>query len=154
MVHPYLRRRAGRERITVPHPVLEPILERTLGVPLFQEHSCAWPCRAGFTGARRRAAPRLRLQAPQAGDGEVEKKLRAGMAGKGITASRGGHHLLHHLLRLYGFPKATRPASLLAYASAYLKTHHPAPSTRRCSITSLWASITGHHRGDAARHGR
>src|SRR5690606_9271051 len=37
MVHPYLRRRTGEEPVSVPHPCLEPILERTLGVPLFQE---------------------------------------------------------------------------------------------------------------------
>src|SRR3989442_12754323 len=50
MVHPYLRRRAGRERITVPHPVLEPILERTLGVPLFQEQLLRMAmASAGFT---------------------------------------------------------------------------------------------------------
>src|SRR5262249_56165453 len=43
MVHPYLRRRAGREPVTVPHPSLEPILRRTLGVPLFQEQLLPMP---------------------------------------------------------------------------------------------------------------
>src|SRR5262249_56361984 len=51
MVHPYLRRRAGREPVTVPHPALEPILARTLGVPLFQEQLLRMAmATAGFTG--------------------------------------------------------------------------------------------------------
>ena len=82
MVHPFLRRRAGRERPTVPHPVLEPILRRTLGVPLFQEQLLRMAmAAAGFTGGeaeelRRAFGFKRRKQAMD----EVEKKLRAGMA--------------------------------------------------------------------------
>ena len=53
MVHPYLNRRAGREPVSYPHPSLEPILKRTLGVPLFQEQLLRMAMvAAGFTGGQ------------------------------------------------------------------------------------------------------
>src|SRR3989442_9832708 len=85
MVHPYLRRRAGREAVTVPHPSLEPILERTLGVPLFQEQLLRMAMApAGFPGGegeelRRAFGFKRRKQAMD----EVVRKLRAGLAGGG-----------------------------------------------------------------------
>src|SRR3989442_12832157 len=83
MVHPYLRRRAGREPVTVPHPNLEPILRRTLGVPLFQEQLLRMAmATAGLTGGeaeelRRGFGFKRRKQAMDEG----EKKLRAGRGG-------------------------------------------------------------------------
>ncbi len=108
MVHPYLRRRAGRERITVPHPVLEPILERTLGVPLFQEQLLRMAmAAAGFTGGeaeelRRAFGFKRRKQAME----EVEKKLRAGMTAKGITGEA-AEAIIRSItsFALYGFPE-------------------------------------------------
>jgi len=108
MVHPYLRRRAGREAITVPHPVLERILDRTLGVPLFQEQLLRMAmAAAGFTGGeaeelRRAFGFKRRKQAMD----EVEKKLRAGMAGQGITGEP-AEAIIRSItsFALYGFPE-------------------------------------------------
>ena len=159
MVHPYLRRRAGRERITVPHPVLEPILERTLGVPLFQEQLLRMAmAAAGFTGGeaeelRRAFGFKRRKQAME----EVEKKLRAGMTAKGITGEA-AEAIIRSItsFALYGFPESHAASfALLAYASAYLKTHHPA---------AFYAALLNNQPmgfyhpativGDAARHGQ
>ena len=108
MVHPYLRRRAGREPVTVPHPSLEPILERTLGVPLFQEQLLRMAmATAGFTGGeaeelRRAFGFKRRKQAME----EVERKLRAGMAGQGITGEA-AEAIVRAItsFALYGFPE-------------------------------------------------
>ncbi|MBI1727525.1 MAG: hypothetical protein HYR50_09660, partial [Candidatus Rokubacteria bacterium] len=108
MVHPYLRRRAGREPVTVPHPSLEPILKRTLGVPLFQEQLLRMAmATAGFTGGeaeelRRAFGFKRRKQAMD----EVERKLRAGMAGQGITGEA-AEAIVHAItsFALYGFPE-------------------------------------------------
>src|ERR687883_1189466 len=82
MVHPYLKRRQGREEVTYPHPLLEPILKRTLGVPLFQEQLLRMAMAvAGFTGGQaedlRRAMGFKRSEARMR---RIETKLRAGMA--------------------------------------------------------------------------
>jgi DNA-directed DNA polymerase III PolC len=108
MVHPYLRRRAGRELPTVPHPSLEPILRRTLGVPLFQEQLLRMAmATAGFTGGeaeelRRAFGFKRRKQAMD----EVEKKLRAGMAEQGITGEA-AEAIIRSItaFALYGFPE-------------------------------------------------
>jgi error-prone DNA polymerase len=159
MVHPYLRRRAGREPITVPHPVLEDILKRTLGVPLFQEQLLRMAmAAAGFTGGeaeelRRAFGFKRRKQAMD----EVEKKLRAGMAGQGITGEA-AEAIIRAItsFALYGFPESHAASfALLAYASAYLKVHHPA---------AFYAALLNNQPmgfyhpativGDAARHGQ
>jgi error-prone DNA polymerase len=130
MVHPYINRRRGRERVTYPHPSLEPILERTLGVPLFQEQLLRMAmATAGFTGAEaeelRRAFGFKRSEARMT---EVEAKLRAGMARQGI-AGDAAEQIVHAItaFALYGFPESHASSfALLAYASAYLKAHHSA----------------------------
>ncbi len=130
MVHPYLRRRAGREPVTVPHPTLEPILRRTLGVPLFQEQLLRMAmATAGFTGGEaeelRRALGFKRAARAMA---EVESKLRAGMARQGITGEP-AEAIIRSItaFALYGFPESHAASfALLAYASTYLKAHHPA----------------------------
>jgi error-prone DNA polymerase len=130
MVHPYLRRRAGREPVTVPHPALAPILERTLGVPLFQEQLLRMAmATAGFTGGE---AEELRRalgfkRAARAMD-EIEGKLRAGMARQGISGEP-AEAIIRSItaFALYGFPESHAASfALLAYASTYLKAHHPA----------------------------
>ena len=159
MVHPFLRRRAGRERPTVPHPVLEPILRRTLGVPLFQEQLLRMAmAAAGFTGGeaeelRRAFGFKRRKQAMD----EVEKKLRAGMAAKGITGEA-AEAIIRSItsFALYGFPESHAASfALLAYASTFLKAHHPA---------AFYAALLNNQPmgfyhpativGDAARHGQ
>ncbi|MBI2161185.1 MAG: hypothetical protein HYU25_12575, partial [Candidatus Rokubacteria bacterium] len=108
MVHPYIRRRRGREPVTYPHPSLEPILRRTLGVPLFQEQLLRIAMMAaGFSATEaeelRRALGRKRSERLM---GEVEQKLRAGMARQGIHG-RAAEEIVHAItsFALYGFPE-------------------------------------------------
>jgi error-prone DNA polymerase len=130
MVHPYIRRRRGREPVTYPHPSLAPILSRTLGVPLFQEQLLRMAMvAAGFSGTEaeelRRAFGFKRSEARMA---EVETKLRAGMARQGIEGDA-AEQIVHAItsFALYGFPESHASSfALLAYASAYLKVHHAA----------------------------
>ncbi|MBI4636720.1 MAG: DNA polymerase III subunit alpha [Candidatus Rokubacteria bacterium] len=108
MVHPYIRRRRGREPVTYAHPSLEPILRRTLGVPLFQEQLLRMAmATAGFTGSEaeelRRAFGFKRSEARMA---EVELKLRAGMARQGIDGAA-AEAIVRAItaFALYGFPE-------------------------------------------------
>src|SRR5678815_3100341 len=133
MVHPYLKRRQGREAVTYAHPLLEPVLKRTLGVPLFQEQllKMAMIC-AGFSGGEaeelRRAFGFKRSEARMKA---IEVKLRAGMAGKGLT-SKAQDEIVQAItsFALYGFPESHAASfALLAYASAYIKCHYLAAFT-------------------------
>jgi error-prone DNA polymerase len=108
MVHPYIRRRRGREPVTYPHPSLEPILRRTLGVPLFQEQLLKMAMvTAGFTATEaeelRRAFGFKRSERLMA---EIETKLRAGMARQGIHGTA-AEEIVHAItaFALYGFPE-------------------------------------------------
>ena len=130
MVHPYLKRRQGREPVAYPHPSLQPILQRTLGVPLFQEQLLRMAMvAAGFTGGEaeelRRAFGFKRSEKRMA---QVEGKLRAGMARQGITGDA-AEQIIRSItsFALYGFPESHSASfALLVYASAYLKAHYPA----------------------------
>jgi error-prone DNA polymerase len=133
MVHPYLKRRAGREPVEYPHPSLEPVLARTLGVPLFQEQLLRMAMiAAGFTGGEaeelRRAFGFKRSEARMK---EIEKKLRAGMIRTGISAE--AQEMIVKSITsfaLYGFPESHAASfALLAYASAYLKCRYLAAFT-------------------------
>jgi error-prone DNA polymerase len=130
MVHPYLNRRAGREPVRYPHPSLEPILARTLGVPLFQEQLLRIAMvAAGFTGGQaeelRRAFGFKRSERRMA---QVEIQLREGMGRQGITGDAAEQIVASITsFALYGFPESHAASfALLAYASAYLKAHYPA----------------------------
>ncbi len=130
MVHPYLRRRAGREPVTVPHPALEPILARTLGVPLFQEQLLRMAmATAGFTGGEAEELRRaLGFKRARRAMEEIDTKLRAGMARQGVTGET-AEAIVRSItaFALYGFPEAHAASfALIAYASAWLKVHHPA----------------------------
>jgi error-prone DNA polymerase len=130
MVHPYLKRRDGKEPMTYPHPSLEPILKRTLGVPLFQEQLLRIAMvAAGFSGGEaeelRRAFGFKRSERRMK---QIEVKLRAGMAKKGITGEP-ADQIVRSItsFALYGFPESHAASfALLVYASAYLKAHYPA----------------------------
>ncbi len=133
MVHPYLKRRQGRERVVYAHPSLEPVLKRTLGVPLFQEQllKMAMIC-ADFSGGEaeelRRAFGFKRSEARMK---EIEVKLRRGMARKGITP-KAQDEIVQAItsFALYGFPESHAASfALIAYASAYLKCHYLAAFT-------------------------
>ncbi|MBZ5728991.1 MAG: error-prone DNA polymerase [Acidobacteriia bacterium] len=133
MVHPYLNRRQGREAPDCLHPALEPVLRRTLGVPLFQEQLLRMAMiAAGFTGGEaeelRRAMGFKRSEKRMA---DIEVKLRAGMARNGI-AGQVQDTIVHAItsFALYGFPESHAASfALLAYASAYLKCHYLAAFT-------------------------
>jgi error-prone DNA polymerase len=130
MVHPYLERRAGRQPVRYPHPSLEPILRRTLGVPLFQEQLLRIAMTAaGFSGGEaeelRRAMGFKRSQERMA---QLEQRLREGMTARGIVGEA-QQEIVRGItsFALYGFPESHAASfALLAYASAYLKAHRPA----------------------------
>jgi len=133
MVHPYLNRRQGREAPDCLHPSLEPVLRRTLGVPLFQEQLLRMAMvAAGFTGGEaeelRRAMGFKRSEQRMA---DIEVKLRAGMERNGI-AGRAQDGIVRSItsFALYGFPESHAASfALIAYASAYLKCHYLAAFT-------------------------
>jgi error-prone DNA polymerase len=130
MVHPYLNRRAGREPVQYPHPSLEPILARTLGVPLFQEQLLRMAMvAAGFSGGQAEALRRaFGFKRSERRMAEIEVQLREGMARQGITGDAAEQIALSiRSFALYGFPESHAASfALLAYASAYLKAHYPA----------------------------
>jgi len=133
MVHPYLKRRQGKEPPECFHPSLEPVLRRTLGVPLFQEQLLRMAMiAAGFSGgeaeelrrafSHKRSAERMR---------EIEVKLRRGMESNGITG-KVQDDIVQSIsaFALYGFPESHAASfALLAYASAYIKCHYLAAFT-------------------------
>ncbi|HEY5885242.1 MAG TPA: error-prone DNA polymerase [Pyrinomonadaceae bacterium] len=133
MVHPYLKRRQGREQVVYAHPSLEPVLKRTLGVPLFQEQllKMAMIC-ADFSGGEaeelRRAFGFKRSEARMK---EIEVKLRRGMDRNGISRKAQDEIVLAITsFALYGFPESHAASfALIAYASAYLKCHYLAAFT-------------------------
>jgi error-prone DNA polymerase len=133
MVNPFLLRRQGREEVTYPHPSLEPVLKRTLGVPLFQEQLLRLAMiAANFTGGEaedlRRAMGFKRSQARMK---EIEARLRAGMTRNGIPPDAQEKIILSITsFALYGFPESHAASfALIAYASAYLKCHYLAAFT-------------------------
>ncbi len=128
MTSPYLRRRQGKEPVTYPHPSLEPVLKRTLGVPLFQEQllRMAMIC-ANFTGGEaeelRRALGHKRSERRMK---EIESKLRAGMTQNGIKPEA-QDSIVQFItsFALYGFPESHSASfALIAYASAFLKVRY------------------------------
>ncbi len=129
MVHPYLARRRGDEPVTYAHPLLEPVLKRTLGVPLFQEQLLRMAMVvANFSGGEaeelrramgfKRSAKRMKA---------IETRLREGMASNGITGEAADQIVLSiSSFALYGFPESHAASfALLVYASGYLKAHYP-----------------------------
>jgi error-prone DNA polymerase len=130
MVHPYLNRRAGREPVQYAHPSLEPILARTLGVPLFQEQLLRIAMvAAGFTGGQAEELRRaMGFKRSEKRMKPIEVALREGMARNGITGDAAQQIITSIAsFALYGFPESHAASfALLAYASAYLKVHYPA----------------------------
>jgi error-prone DNA polymerase len=133
MVNPYLSRRLGRAPVKYAHPDLEPVLKRTLGVPLFQEQllKMAMIC-AGFSGGEAEELRRaMGFKRSEARMRDIEIKLRRGMTEKGITGKT-QDEIVQSIasFALYGFPESHAASfALLAYASAYLKCHYLAAFT-------------------------
>ena len=133
MVNPFLMRRQGRQEVTYPHPSLEAVLKRTLGVPLFQEQLLRMAMiAAGFSGGEaeelrrafgfKRSEKRMR---------DIEVKLREGMQRNGLSPESQEQIILSITsFALYGFPESHAASfALIAYASAYLKCHYLAAFT-------------------------
>jgi error-prone DNA polymerase len=130
MVHPYLRRRSGQESSDPPHAILEPILRRTLGVPLFQEQVMQIAIvGAGYTGGE--ADCLRRDMAAWRKNGRLERhkqRLHDGFLAHGI-APEFSEKLYAQIQGFgeYGFPESHAASfALLVYASSWLKLHHPA----------------------------
>ena len=133
MVHPYLRRRQGRERADCLHASLEPVLQRTLGVPLFQEQLLRIAMiAAGFTGGQAEELRRaMGFKRSEKRMKEIETKLREGMDRNGIRGAVQDQIVLAITsFALYGFPESHAASfAMIAYASAYLKCHYLAAFT-------------------------
>ncbi len=129
-VHPYLRRRNGEEPVTYPHPLLEKCLEKTLGVPLFQEQLMQMAIDvAGFTPAEsdqlRQAMSSKRSQARMA---KMRQRLMDGMAENGITGETAEEIATKlEAFANFGFPESHSVSfAYLVYASSWVKYHYPA----------------------------
>jgi len=128
-VHPYIRRRAGEERVTYLHPKLEPVLERTLGVPLFQEQLMQIAMAVGgCTGddadlLRRAMGSKRGLEKI----GKLRDTLYTGMADNGITGDLADDiYAKIEAFAHFGFAESHSISfGLLVYASSWLKLHYP-----------------------------
>jgi error-prone DNA polymerase len=136
MMHPYMRRRQKKEAVTYPHPSLEPVLKRTLGVPLFQEQLLRMAMTvADFSGSeaeelRRAVGMRRSWQRME----QLEVKLRTGMTKNGLDKAT-QDNIIQNItsFALYGFPESHAASfALIAYASAYFKVRYLAAFT--CAI--------------------
>lgn len=133
MMNPYMKRRQGKEKVTFYHPLLEPVLMRTLGIPLFQEQLIRMAMIvANFTGGEaeelRRAVGMRRSMARMK---DLDGKLRRGMTANGIAAPV-QDQIIQSIssFALYGFPESHAASfALIAYASAYLKCNYLAAFT-------------------------
>ncbi len=125
--------RNGEEPVGYLHPSLEPILKRTLGVPLFQEQLLRIAMTvAGFTGGEAEELRRaMGFKRSEKRMKAIEARLRSGMAERGITGEAADTIVLSiSSFALYGFPESHAASfALIAYASAFLKCHHPAAFT-------------------------
>jgi error-prone DNA polymerase len=130
MVHPYLRRRQGKERVDFPHPSLRPVLEKTLGVPLFQEQVM----RLAMVAADYTPGEADQLRRDMAAwhrTGRMERhreRLITRMQAKGI-AFEFAERVFEQIRGFgeYGFPESHAASfALIAYATAWLKCHYPA----------------------------
>ncbi|HEX7181050.1 MAG TPA: error-prone DNA polymerase, partial [Thermoanaerobaculia bacterium] len=158
MASPFFERRNGRQPVTYAHPSLKPILERTLGVPIFQEQLLRVAMvAAGFSGGeaeelRRAMGSKRSVERMNA----IVEKLRKGMTGNGIVG-KAQDEIVQAItsFALYGFPESHAASfALIAYASAYLKAHHPTAFT--LGLLNAWPMGFYHPATlvkDAQRHG-
>jgi error-prone DNA polymerase len=133
MLNPFLRRRQGREKVECLHPSLEPVLRRTLGVPLFQEQLLRMAMIvSGFSGGEAEELRRaMGFKRSEARMRDIETRLRAGMTGNGIIGKQ-QDAIVQSItaFALYGFPESHAASfALIAYASAYLKCRYLAAFT-------------------------
>jgi error-prone DNA polymerase len=157
-VHPYIRRRNGQEPVTYLHPLLEPSLQKTLGVPLFQEQLMQMAIDvAGFSAAE---ADQLRQAMGSKRSVERMERLRGrlytGMAERGITGEV-ADEIYDKLAAFanFGFPESHSVSfAYLVYASAWMKLHYPAAflaALLNAQPMGFYSPMT--LVGDARRHG-
>jgi len=130
MIHPFLKRRQGIDPVTYPSPDIQGVLERTLGVPIFQEQVMQIAMTAaGFTaGEADRLRRAMAAWKKKGGLEQFEDKLRSGMAERGYTMEF-AESIVEQIKGFaeYGFPESHAASfALLAYASSWLKCHEPA----------------------------
>ncbi|MFA7541192.1 MAG: error-prone DNA polymerase [Lysobacterales bacterium] len=158
MVHPYLRRRRGEEKVDYPSPELRKVLERTLGVPLFQEQVMQLAVvAAGYTPGQADGLRRSMAAWRRNGDLEQHRQqLLAGMSARGYSPEF-AQRLFEQMKGFgsYGFPESHAASFAgIVYASAWLKCHYPAAFA--CAL--LNAQPMGFYApaqivADARRHG-
>ncbi|MBT8160306.1 MULTISPECIES: error-prone DNA polymerase [Arthrobacter] len=128
-VHPYIRRRAGTEKITYLHPLLEPVLKRTKGVPLFQEQLMQMAVAVGGCTAEDADLLRRAMGSKRGREKieSLEAKLYAGMAANGI--SKDDADAIYAKIQAFanfGFAEShSLSFAVLVYASSWLKLHYP-----------------------------
>jgi DNA polymerase-3 subunit alpha/error-prone DNA polymerase len=130
LVHPYLKRRKGLEKTTYAHPKLEPVLKKTLGIPLFQEQVMQIAViAAGFTPGesdelRRVVSSAWKRKAVMDG---LHQRVINGMLSNGLTREYAEQiYKTIEGFSAYGFPESHAASfALLTYVSCYLKRHHP-----------------------------
>ncbi|MDT5036463.1 MAG: error-prone polymerase, partial [Micromonosporaceae bacterium] len=129
-VHPFIRRKNKKEKVTFPHPKLEKALERTLGVPLFQEQLMQMAIEVAGFSAREADELRRAMSAKRSRDKMIamRDRLYQGMAANGITGELADDlYLKLSAFASYGFPESHAMSfAYLVYASAWLKRYHPA----------------------------
>lgn len=158
MVHPYLRRRQGLEKVEYDHPKLKTILSKTLGIPLFQEQVMKIAIDlAGFTPGE--ADSLRRAIGAWRSNGSIEKigkKLKEGLIKSGLSESF-CERIFQQLkgFAQYGFPESHAASfALLAYASCYLKCHYPAEFITAVLNSQPMGFYASHTLiDDAKRHG-
>jgi error-prone DNA polymerase len=129
-VHPYIRRKNGREEPHVPHPLMENALHKTLGVPLFQEQLMQLAIDVAGFDANEADQLRRAMSAKRSMDrmAQLKERLYEGMAGNGITGEvADGLYLKLSSFANFGFPESHAMSfAYLVFASAWLKRYHPA----------------------------
>jgi error-prone DNA polymerase len=129
-VHPFVRRKLGREVVTYPHPKLEPVLQRTLGVPVFQEQLMQMAMAVGDCSGedadllRRAMGSKRGLERIES----LKQKLYEGMARNGLTGAEADHlYAQIQAFSNFGFAEShSLSFALLVYASSWMKLHYPA----------------------------
>ncbi len=158
MLHSYIKRRQGLEAVTYPHPSLKPVLERTMGVPLFQEQLLKMAMDiAGFTGSEAEELRRaMGFKRPDKKMEKVGQSLRDGMTRNNIPPDV-QEQIVNYVKAFanYGFPESHAYSfALLAYASAYFIIHY-----RACFMAAMFNNYPlGFYNAatlvkDAQRHG-
>ncbi|WP_347754402.1 error-prone DNA polymerase [Agrococcus sp. ProA11] len=157
-VHPYIRRRTGAEPITYPHPLLIPVLERTLGVPLFQEQLMQMSVAVGGFDAAEADQLRRAIGSKRSLDriAALKAKLFAGMAANGVEPDV-AESIYRKIEAFAGFGFAESHSlafGKLVYASSWMRLHYPAAflaGLLRSQPMGFWSPQT--LTADALRHG-